>query len=625
MPTETIAAVEIDLYRIDTETIVTHYFAERGFVTRATDTPANTFIPGRLVGPIEVERAIRSGPGNLFGSLADMTFSSLVLENGDGALDDLVDDYASDGREVRIRVGTVSHNVAWQAQPAGGQLTAEVLWATDASGVDTLIIAPGGDALVFEAAVLAEAGEVAPYYDADEIESYAGFQLAFRCLGGQWEADERVLRLRLRDPGVALQGTLQLATYAGTGGREGGANLTGVTKPLALGFITMAPLVEISIEGGTGNFHTVYACHAGRVEDIIQLTDMGMVVTIAANYATLAALVAATIPVGQCATCEAEGLIRFHTVPTVPAATLFGDASSGSPPWTLATGVFWPDDGGILSSYLNGYVSSVGGVLRRVLALYGRGPVHDGRLDTFAFDAFTAGAGSPIGWFLEAGGSDSCEDVVEAIAYGAHAVVGPDRLLTYTIFPLVAPDTVAPVATFTEREILDVERLPLPYGVQPHKWQANYLRVWRPHREDELADLVGQATRQLYQNEWRSIVNESEAVWRRNPSGSGAPPIDTPFTTGTDAAADVNGRRAFYGDIMFEGRLVTRGLWRVRLATSVLALDLGDVVTVSCPDILPDGTLRPRFGLGAGRRLMVVRVRDSLGGDDTACEFEGFG
>lgn len=97
------------------------------------------------------------------------------------------------------------------------------------------------------------------------------------------------------------------STYAGTGGAEGPLDLKGRVKPLVLGWaMNVEPVLINAVD-------SVYQFSAyGEIEAVTKLyergSDFGASI---GDYATYAALVAATIPPGRWATCLAAGMVRL--------------------------------------------------------------------------------------------------------------------------------------------------------------------------------------------------------------------------------------------------------------------------------------------------------------------------
>lgn len=97
------------------------------------------------------------------------------------------------------------------------------------------------------------------------------------------------------------------ATYAGTTGAEGSADLKGRLKPLVIGW---AKNVEPVLIDATNSVYQFSAYGAIEAVSVLyeRATDFGASV---GDYATYAALVAATIPAGRWATCLAAGMVRL--------------------------------------------------------------------------------------------------------------------------------------------------------------------------------------------------------------------------------------------------------------------------------------------------------------------------
>lgn len=97
------------------------------------------------------------------------------------------------------------------------------------------------------------------------------------------------------------------ATYAGTGGAEGSADLKGRLKPLIIGWAANVEPVLINTVDNVYQFSGY-----GAIEAVTKLyeraADFG---ASTGDYASYAALVAATIPAGRWATCLAAGMIRL--------------------------------------------------------------------------------------------------------------------------------------------------------------------------------------------------------------------------------------------------------------------------------------------------------------------------
>lgn len=89
---------------IGTQTVTVRYASE-SFVTRSGDSPASTFIPGRLGSGLRLDRFIDDADAGQFGALIEARFGEIELNNADGQLDVLLNSYYADGREIRLKIG----------------------------------------------------------------------------------------------------------------------------------------------------------------------------------------------------------------------------------------------------------------------------------------------------------------------------------------------------------------------------------------------------------------------------------------------------------------------------------------------------------------------------------------
>lgn len=122
------------------------------------------------------------------------------------------------------------------------------------------------------------------------------------------DLDEK--QIQLRDLGWQLKGPLHGETYAGTGGVEGdgtGTAKAGVGKPWALGYCFNIEPVLLSASD------QIFQWSLSSSQALTEMRHGGVPFPIDADYADYAALAAATIPSGGCATCLALSLVRPNT------------------------------------------------------------------------------------------------------------------------------------------------------------------------------------------------------------------------------------------------------------------------------------------------------------------------
>jgi len=161
---------------------ITQYWSTHGYTSHEGDVPDRTHFDGRLMGDqVRLERSIagRQGLGGLI-----RVYAEAMLANDDGGLDQLVDDFALDGRAARL----------WLGPPDSAK------------------------------------GE---------------YRLVFSGVVRESSIDD-TLRLVLSDGAARLEERLvNPSTYAGSGGLEGGDDLKGKQKPWCGGAVFGVPAVLV--------------------------------------------------------------------------------------------------------------------------------------------------------------------------------------------------------------------------------------------------------------------------------------------------------------------------------------------------------------------------------------------
>ena len=128
--------------------------------------------------------------------------------------------------------------------------------------------------------------------------------------------------------------TAFLTTYAGTTGIEGPAGLKGQVKPLALGAPAYVPGRLIDSVNSVFQVNA-YGSVQGFTAALEKLARFGAAT---ADYATYAALIAASLAPGTWATCKASGLARFGAPPTGQVSFLLQGDNSGTDGWARKPG-----------------------------------------------------------------------------------------------------------------------------------------------------------------------------------------------------------------------------------------------------------------------------------------------
>lgn len=270
--------VAIEAYDPALPGVVTLRYATESYVTGADDTPAHTWVDGRIQQPANFQRSCFDG-GKTFGA-SRVGAGELILVNADGALDALID-FGFDGRAITLRRGEVGPGSAgvpsWTTILRGTMQSAEIGW--------------------------------------------------------------RLVSLRLRDRQAELDRPLQGNRYAGSNvlpaGVEGVAeDLAGKPKPWGWGrvFNISPPCVNTS--------RLIYQVHDGAVASIDAVYDRAAPLTAGAAYANQADMEANAPAAGYFQVWAAGGMFRLGGAPAgqvTADATIGANAAARTAAQTWAT------------------------------------------------------------------------------------------------------------------------------------------------------------------------------------------------------------------------------------------------------------------------------------------------
>ena len=156
------------------------------------------------------------------------------------------------------------------------------------------------------AATYRYAGAVVTIYEGDIGDAWP-WTTVFTGIVDTFTNDAERLSLRLKVNTTPFGVPALTATYAGTGGKEGGADLKFKVKPWCFGAASNVQPVLIDVT------NSVYQVSAyGPINGVTACYERGASFGASyGNYTTYANLVAASIPPGRWATCLAEGMIRL--------------------------------------------------------------------------------------------------------------------------------------------------------------------------------------------------------------------------------------------------------------------------------------------------------------------------
>ena len=228
------------------------YAATREFITKPTDTPANVPFYGTIQKALRLDRSIISGSG--FGAVTS-GWGEMELINLEGDYDNLISEYAVDGRAVTVKVG-------------------------------------------------------------EEGSAYDSFVTLYEGTAAGWHVEEDVLRLNIRDNAYLIEKPAAATIYAGTGGVEGLDDLKGKRKPRAFGdlrnvappLIGMVPVFQLYQvnDGPVDAITAVYDRGVLLTPTIDYATSTALLAA-----TTGAAGSGAAIEAGEYGTCLAEGFFML--------------------------------------------------------------------------------------------------------------------------------------------------------------------------------------------------------------------------------------------------------------------------------------------------------------------------
>lgn len=297
------------------------------------------------------------------------------------------------------------------------------------------------------------------------------------------------------------------ATYAGTGGIEGGTDLKGRVKPLALGWPQNVEPVLINAVDSVYQFSAY-----GPIEQVTKLyergSDFGAAV---ADYPDYAALVAATIAPGKWATCLAQGLVRL-----------------GAPAFGVITGDIKGHKVGASAPRLTGAIISA------LATISGTGTAV---LETASLNALDAAVPYPVSVMITEQAKFS--DVAKGMAMPCNWQAGISLLGKFFVMPVTLSGATSLMLHAQGRSDPQVTES-AERDVSPPYWKTimGAARAWRVHTADEIAyqaPLVPRgdysATETYREGNWVASPDGSTWVYINTTAGSGNAPPTWPTTS----------------------------------------------------------------------------------------------
>jgi hypothetical protein len=381
------------------------------------------------------------------------------------------------------------------------------------------------------------------------------------------QIDRETITFRLRDAGYQLDVPASPSVYLGTGGAEGGDDLKNKTKPIGLGWnnnVSPPLVIPASLS---------YQLHDGQIHQVTKVYVRGVEMVFHADYADIAALEAASLSIGEYATCLALGWIRI----AVAAGTELGQVTCD----------FAGDKtGGV-------FVETTADCVRRLINKSTSLVDPDDLVDS-SFDTLNTAQPAEIGYYIPVGSSETVARAVARMMAGIGGWCGAKRSGRLEVKRFTAPSG-ASTGSYTRFNIVpDVKLAQMPTDLSPPPWRVNIGYDRNNTIQTDLADSVS-ATRRAYLEDragMRIASAESNAIRIDFPPGHELIKTDTFFRDEADAAAEATRLLALYG--------TSRALYVFRLCEPLFTHELGQNVTLT----------RARFDLTAGKLARIVKLTE---------------
>lgn len=437
---------------------MTLYLSSHGFTTTPTDSPANTHCDGLLVQPWQFERRLVDQTG--ISGRASAAGGEIAIWNGDGAYDSVVNGQSIDGRRVLIKRGY-----------AGA--------------------------------------------------AYSTFETVYDGTAEGWQIERGMVRLKLRDLLAKLEAPAQGSLYGGTGGADGGADLTSKPKPLCYGKVfNVAPVL---VEAAT----RLYQVHDGQIKDVPTVRDKGAPLS----------KVAGTPTVGEYSVDLTAGTITLGAAPSGDiTCDIEGDSGAG-------------------------YISTAADILARLLARAGL-PSSD--IDGVSLSQLAFDAPAQMGIYQGAEAVPMVQ-LLDRVLTSIGGYAGGSRGGKLQMGVLKAPSGTA-AFDLSDADIVDIEELQLPPAIYPppRRVRVGYAQNYAP--SSNLATAVSDADRAFLTQQFRYAEAYSSTVATTFLLAQEPGAVDGLYVLQADAQTEATRLLALYapGRRMFEVT-TRRYLWQMEL------------------------------------------------------------
>lgn len=401
--------------------------------------------------------------------------------------------------------------------------------------------------------------------------------------------DEDTLTLHIFDDNKRLEIPAQPSIYGGTGGIDGDANVKGKRKPVGIGvpFNVSAPLIDA--------VNLVYQYHDGNGSTgagsiVYDVRDRGVSLTANAtpDYASYAALIAATITPGRYAGCAALGIVRFGAKPDgLVTVTAQCAVSNG-----LIAG------GGVAGTQFNDTARGI----HYLLTISSANVV----VDFGSVIALTAAQPAFIAYWIGPDDQKTLRDAIHELSNGILAFAGFRRDRTFDM-GLIALPTGSPLASYTGDgtgvDFFTLRQIPLPSGMSPppYRIRAAYSVNWTRQQDVDATVLVGVATlaKDPYSIATSTNSSLSASIQAAHPQAQDIDVWPSFFNFSADAVAFCNSVLTLFGG-------ATRSLFEVTVPADAYALNLNNPILVT----------DTRYGLSGGLALALVSIDDNTADEE---------
>ena len=383
---------------------------------------------------------------------------------------------------------------------------------------------------------------------------YDDYQTVFKGTAEDATWDEDTFSLVLRDPSFKIEKAVQSTLYAGTGGAEGGEDLTGKPKPLSYG--RPPNLTPVLVD----RTYLVYQFHESTATAVDYVYDRGDAYAAEGDTASYAALIAASVSASSYKTCLAQGMFRLGSTPNgIVTCSVQGDTESG----TLH--------------------ETAGAICKRILK--NKAGLSDSDLNLPSFTALDTS--QPYALSLYIAESASVPEVLDTI-------LSPRGFRTFTRDGKISVGRVAfgtRQLTIQAPDIVDISR----ERTDRPAWRVNlgYNPNWTLMRPDELAAVSLDLDADFATNAVRRVTDSNSAILTRRALARDLE-VDTLFNDLDDATDEASDLLDLIGE--------DRHIYRVQVLRRQFVISPGATVLLK----------HSRFGLSTGRDMIVLGITETI-------------